>query len=68
METMTPQEARQVLIDAQKSVAVDTSGIAETEREITQDGISVNVHIVKPEHSKDRSFLYLYLFMAEAGY
>ena len=67
METMTPQEARQVLIDAQKSVAVDTSGIAETEREITQDGISVNVHIVKPEHSKDQ-ILPVFIFIHGGGW
>ncbi|ASW73975.1 alpha/beta hydrolase [Chryseobacterium piperi] len=52
METMTPQEARQVLIDAQKSVQVDTSGITESEKEITQDGITVNIHIIKPENAK----------------
>ncbi|WP_343679683.1 alpha/beta hydrolase [Chryseobacterium arthrosphaerae] len=49
LETLTPEEARQVLVDAQKSVEVDYSGIIETEREITQDGITVNIHIVKPE-------------------
>lgn len=52
METMTPQEARQVLIDAQKSVQVDTSGITESEKEITQEGITVNIHIIKPENAK----------------
>lgn len=48
LETLTPQEARQVLVDAQKSVEVDYSGIIETEKKITQDGITVNIHIVKP--------------------
>ncbi|MHC6199098.1 alpha/beta hydrolase [Elizabethkingia miricola] len=67
METMTPQEARQVLIDAQKSVEVDTSGIAETEREITQDGISVNIHIIKPEHSKDQ-VLPVFMFIHGGGW
>lgn len=51
LETMTPQEARQVLIDAQKSVEFDYSDIVETERTITQDGITVNIHIVKPANA-----------------
>lgn len=63
LETLTPQEARQVLIDTQKSVAVDYSGISETEREITQDGITVNIHIVKPEQAKEEKlpvFIYIH--------
>ena len=51
LETMTPQDARQVLVDAQKSVDFDFSDIVETEREITQDGITVNIHIVKPANA-----------------
>lgn len=49
IEQLSPADARQVLVGAQKSVEVDYSGIEETERTITQDGISVNIHIVKPE-------------------
>ena len=51
LETLTPQEARQVLADAQKSATVDYSGITETERNISQDGITVNIHIVKPANA-----------------
>ncbi|WP_172278226.1 alpha/beta hydrolase [Chryseobacterium sp. LAM-KRS1] len=51
LETMTPQDARQVLIDAQKSVEFDFSDIVETEREITQNGITVNIHIVRPANA-----------------
>lgn len=51
LETMTPQDARQVLIDAQKSVEFDFSDIVETEREITQDDITVNIHIVRPANA-----------------
>ena len=53
MEQMSPAEARQVLEGAQKSVEVDYSGIEETERSITQDGITVNIHIVKPKGAAD---------------
>lgn len=67
MEEMTPEEARQVLIDAQKSVKVNTSGIYETEREITQDGITVNIHIVKPEASKADT-LPVFIFVHGGGW
>jgi acetyl esterase len=48
METMQPAEARAVLEGAQKSVHVDISGIEISERTITQNGISVNIIIVRP--------------------
>ncbi|MFT4155184.1 alpha/beta hydrolase [Parafilimonas sp.] len=67
MEEMTPKEARQVLIDAQKSVKVDISGIYETEREITQDGITVNIHIVKPEDS-EADILPVFMFVHGGGW
>ena len=63
LETMSPEDARQVLIDAQKSVKVDVSSITESEKQITQDGITVNVHIVKPEAAKDEMlpvFMYVH--------
>ncbi|OQP62010.1 alpha/beta hydrolase [Niastella vici] len=48
METMQPAEARKVLEGAQSSVTVDLSGIDVSERTITQDGLSVNIHVVRP--------------------
>ena len=48
MEQLSPADARQVLIDAQKSVAFDYSDIEESERTIVQDGEKVKVHITKP--------------------
>ena len=52
MEQLTPAEARQVLVGAQKSVTVDYSGIEETEKKISQDGVDVTIHIVKPKGAK----------------
>ena len=52
LEQLSPVDARQVLIGAQKSVTVDYSGIEESEKTITQDGISVKIHIVKPVGAK----------------
>jgi acetyl esterase/lipase len=48
LEQLSPADARQVLVGAQKSVTVDYSGIEESERKINQDGETVNIHIVKP--------------------
>src|SRR5690348_7188331 len=48
MEQLSPADARQVLVDAQNSVTVDYSGIEESEKIITQDGVEVRIHITKP--------------------
>jgi acetyl esterase len=48
METMTPEDARQVLVGAQKSVSVDLSGIDVMEKTITQDGLTVKLYVVRP--------------------
>ena len=48
LEQLSPEDARLALVGAQKSVPVDYSGIEESERMITQDGITVKIHIVKP--------------------
>lgn len=49
LERLSPQDARKVLEGAQTSVAVDYSGIEESERTIEQDGVSVKIYIVRPE-------------------
>jgi acetyl esterase/lipase len=49
IEQLSPGDARNVLIDAQKSVKFDYSGIEELERTITQDGEKVTVHVIKPK-------------------
>lgn len=67
LETLSPQEARQVLIDAQKSVEADYSGIIETERKIAQDGITVNIHIVKPAKTSSEK-LPVFMFTHGGGW
>ena len=52
LEQISPAEARQVLVGAQNSVPVDYSGIEEAEKTITQDGVTVKIHIVKPVGEK----------------
>ncbi|TCC88796.1 alpha/beta hydrolase [Pedobacter frigiditerrae] len=48
IESMAPIAARKVLVGAQSSVEVDTSGITETENIVIADGYSVKLNIVKP--------------------
>ncbi|SDM47010.1 Acetyl esterase/lipase [Catalinimonas alkaloidigena] len=49
VESLSKQEARNVLINAQASVDVDVSGIEESERMITADGYSIKLTVVRPE-------------------
>src|SRR5690349_23433602 len=48
LETLPPLEAREVLVNAQASVAVDLSGVEETERTITADGFTIPLNVVRP--------------------
>jgi acetyl esterase/lipase len=66
IEQLSPADARQVLVGAQKSVEVDYSGIEETERTITQDGVSVNIHIVKPQGAQGN--LPVFMFFHGGGW
>ncbi|MCL1669854.1 alpha/beta hydrolase [Elizabethkingia ursingii] len=61
MELLSPEEARQVLVGAQKSVEVDYSGIEETERVIEQNGYKVNIHITKPKDSKSGAPVFIFI-------
>lgn len=49
IESMSPTDARLVLVGAQASAAVDYSGIEESEKTITEDGYTLKLNIVKPE-------------------
>ena len=66
IEQLSPQDARQVLVNAQKSVQVDYSGIKETERTITQDGQTVKIHIVKPAGAQGK--LPVFMFFHGGGW
>lgn len=52
LEQMSPEEARLVLVGAQKSVTYDYSDIEETEKTISQDGLSIKIHIVKTKNAE----------------
>lgn len=54
MEEMTPQAARQVLIGAQKSVPVELPPADVTHHSITQDGVNVDLTVVRPAGVKEQ--------------
>lgn len=49
VESLSPLDARNVLVTAQASVDVDVSGIEVSEKTIEHNGYTVDLHIVKPE-------------------
>lgn len=48
-ESLSKEDARKVLAEAQAAVKVDLSGIEVSEKTIISEGYKVNIHIVKPE-------------------
>lgn len=66
LEKLSPKDARQVLVGAQKSVSYDYSDIEESERTITQDGQTITIHIVKPKGAKDK--LPVFMFFHGGGW
>ncbi len=48
LESLTPAEAKQVLVNAQASVEVDLSGIEVSEKTITHGKYTVPLHVVRP--------------------
>src|SRR5262245_32593463 len=52
METLTPAEARKVLVDAQASVRLDLPACDIEAKTIAQDGLKVSLTIVRPAGSK----------------
>ena len=61
LETLSPADARQVLIGAQKSVTVDYSGIDESERLISQNGYEVKIHITRPENAPENAPVFIFI-------
>ncbi|MBO9701883.1 MAG: alpha/beta hydrolase [Sporocytophaga sp.] len=61
LETMSPEDAREVLVNAQKSVEVDYSGIEESEKTIIIDGYTVKLNIVRPQGNKEKLPVFIYI-------
>ena len=60
-ESLSEQDARNVLINLQASVKVDLSGIDESEKTITQDGYTVKLTIVRPIGEKKKLPVFIFI-------
>jgi len=61
LETLSKEDARKVLVDAQASVHVDLSGIDVSERTIVSDGYKVRIHLVRPEGVKGKLPVFIFI-------
>ncbi|HEY9048148.1 MAG TPA: alpha/beta hydrolase [Ohtaekwangia sp.] len=61
LETLPPQVVREILMQAQASVIVNTSGIDVHERTIVSDGFSIQLYIVKPQNTTEKLPAFLFL-------
>lgn len=61
VESLSPKDARQVLIDAQNSVKVDLSGIDESEKTINADGHKIKLNIVRPKGVKGKIPAFIFI-------
>jgi acetyl esterase len=66
LETLPVPDARNVLVNAQKSVQVDLSGIEVSEKTITEDGLTVKLNIVRPAGVK--GVLPVFIFIHGGGW
>jgi acetyl esterase len=60
VESLSEQDARNLLINLQASVRVDVSGIDEGEKTITQDGYTVKLTIVRPKGNNKKLPLFIF--------
>ena len=66
LETLSPQDARAVLVGAQTSVKVDLSGVSVSEKTIQAGGQSIPLTIVRPEGVKGE--LPVFMFFHGGGW
>src|SRR5215471_18944846 len=66
IETLTPPEARKVLVDAQASVRLTLPACDIEAKTITQDGLKVSLTIVRP--AKSKAILPAFMFVHGGGW
>lgn len=66
LETLTPADARMVLVNAQAGAKVDYSGITESEKTISADGFNIKLNIVRPAGAK--GVLPVFIFIHGGGW
>lgn len=66
VESLSKEDARNVLVSAQAGVKVDLSGIEESEKTIEADGFTIKLNIVRPEGVK--GVLPVFIFIHGGGW
>lgn len=61
VESLPVPDARKVLVDVQASVKVDVSGIEVAEKDITADGFTIKLHIVRPEGASGKLPVFIFI-------
>jgi acetyl esterase/lipase len=61
LETLSKEDARNVLVGAQAGVKVDVSGIEVSEKTIESEGLKVKLNIVRPEGIKSKLPVFLFI-------
>lgn len=61
LETLSPVQARQVLVDVQAAYKVDLSGITVSEKTISADGYKIKLNIVRPAGVKGVLPVFIYI-------
>jgi acetyl esterase len=66
LESLSPEQARKVLADAQAAVKVDYSGVDFSDKTIAVDGFTIKLDIVRPAGNRDR--LPAFIFVHGGGW
>ncbi|WP_243630300.1 alpha/beta hydrolase [Taibaiella soli] len=66
VESLSKEDARNVLVNAQASVNVDISGIEESEKTIEADGFTIKLNIVRPQGATE--VLPVFMFIHGGGW
>jgi len=61
VESLSKEDARNVLVNAQASVKVDLSGIDVSEKTITTDGYTIKLNVVRPAGVKDKLPVFIFI-------
>ena len=61
VESLSPEEARKVLINAQASVETDLSGIEEEEKTVTAGKYTLSLNIVRPAGIKEKLPVFIFI-------
>ena len=61
VESLSTEDARNVLVNAQAAVKVDLSGIEVSEKTITADGHTIKLNIVRPEGVKEKLPVFIFI-------